>query len=68
MAGGGRGHAAVTGVAAPGGAGAAVAGLGVEDAYGRQGEWEALWGPWGEGVVDMGPPWRALRRPGEREW
>ena len=33
-------------------------GLGVEDGYGRRGEWEARWGPWGEGVVDMGQWWR----------
>ena len=34
-------------------------GLGVEDGYGRRGEWE--------GEVDMGRRWRAWRRLGERE-
>ena len=42
-------------------------GLGVKDAYGRREEWEARRGSWGEGVVDMGRRWRALRCPGERE-
>ena len=42
-------------------------GLGVEDGYRRRGKREARWGPWGEGVVDMGRRWRAWRRLGERE-
>ena len=42
-------------------------GLGVEDGYGRRGGRGALWGPWGEGVVDMGRRWCALRRLGERK-
>ena len=42
-------------------------GLGLEDGYGRRGEREARWGPWGEGVVDMGRRWCAWRRLGERE-
>ena len=42
-------------------------GLGVVDGYGRQGEREARWGLWGEGVVDMGRGWCASRLLGERE-
>ena len=34
-------------------------GLGLEDGYGRWGEREARWGPWGEGLVNMGRRWRA---------
>ena len=49
----------VVGVAVPGGAREAVAGLGVEDGYGRRGE--------REGEVDMGRRWRAWWRPGEPE-
>ena len=41
-------------------------GLGMEDGYRRRGEREARWGLWGEGVVDMGRRWCALRRLGER--
>ena len=67
LAGGGRGHAAVAGVAVPGGAGAAMAGLRVGDRYGRPGEREARWAPWGEGPLDMGRRWPAWRRLGERE-
>ena len=59
-AGGGRAPVVVVGVAVPGEAGAAVAGAGVEDGYGRRGERE------GEG--DMGRWWRAWWRLGEREW
>ena len=50
----------VAGVAVPGGAGAAKAGFGVEDGYGRRAE--------REGEVDMGRRWCAWWRPGEREW
>ena len=42
-------------------------GLGVEDGYGRRGEPEARWAPWGEGVVDMGRRWRAWRPLRERQ-
>ena len=42
-------------------------GLGVEDAYGRRGERESRCCSWREEDVDMGRPWRAWRRPGERE-
>ena len=42
-------------------------GLVVDDGYGRHGEREARWAPWGEGLVDMGRRWRAWRRLGERE-
>ena len=41
--------------------------LGVEDAYGRRGEWEARWGSLGEADVDMGRLWHAWRRPGDQE-
>ena len=58
----------VAGAAAPGGAGAAVAGAGVEDAYGRHGERDAQCCSWGEEDADMGRWWRAWWRPGEREW
>ena len=78
-AGGRCGPAVVAGVAVPGGAGAAAAGLGVEDGYGRRGEREWWWRGLGvedgygrrgerEGEVDMGRRWRARWRPGEREW
>ena len=42
-------------------------GLGLEDGYGGQGEREAWWCLWGEGVVVMGLRWCAWRRLGERE-
>ena len=67
MAGGGRGHTVVAGVAAPGGAGAAVAGAGGGGWVPTAGGTKALRGSWGEGEVSMGRPWCAWPRLGERE-
>ena len=50
----------VVGVSVPGGAGAVVAELGLEEGYGRRGE--------REGGADMGRRWRAWWRLGERVW
>ena len=70
MARGGRGHAAVPGVVAPGGAGAAVAGARGGGRVRATGGTGSPVGPWGEGVVDMGGWWCAWRRLGglERRW
>ena len=57
----------MAGVEAPGGTGAAVAGLGMEERYGRRGEREARWGLREEGLVDMGRRWWAWWRLGEQE-
>ena len=66
---GGRlGHGlALAGVAALGGPGAAVVGLGVDYVYWWRGEQDARCCSRGEGDVDMGRRWRAWRRLGERE-
>ena len=69
LAGGGvHGHGTASAcVAAPGGAGAAVAGEGAEDAYGRRGERDTRFCSWGGGEGDMGRRWRAWWRLGEQE-
>ena len=65
--GGGWGHGtAVVRVAAFGGAGASVAGLGMGDAYRWRREQEARCLSWGKGDADMGRRWRVWRRSGER--
>ena len=42
-------------------------GWALEDGYGRRGKRKVRWGPWGDGVVDMGRRWGAWRRLGEQE-